>query len=322
MEGLIRRARADVLDYQKQLESDKATETADPQWQYAKEFFKYFLEHPDTPTGKKAGESAFMMWANLGAVEEIEAAMPQISNDSTLWRRILNSVGNAYARSDRGPEYKELLSRLEDKLTDPGSRSALLLRLSGSFRFRNQPDTERAYLEKVVALNANPYDVQQAEGALYEMRALNVGQPAPDFEAETIDGKIASLSGLSGKFVLLEFWATWCGPCMPEIPPLKTLEKELPPTHFQIIGISKDEDLEVLRRFIEDGEISWPQIQQVAEFEGEKLNQDEILKLYNVFGIPRSFLIDPQGMIAAKDLRGEQLESEVRRLVMNAVKRE
>ena len=319
MEDRINKAWADVRDYGKQLENDVGTKAEDPKWQFAKEFFDYFLENPGTPTGKKAGQSAFMMWGNLGAVEEIERAIQHVTKESELWRPILNSIGNAYGKRDRGQEYVDLLHRLEDELTDPGSRSELMLRLARQLHSQKQPSKEKAYLEEVLALGAHPFDVQKAESELYELASLTVGQAAPDFKVETIDGKVISLSEFRGKYVLLEFWAMSCGPCLPEIPHLKALEKDLPRSDFQIIGISNDKDLEALRRFLKDREVSWPQIQQVSAFEGETLKQDEILGLYNVFWFPRSFLIDREGIITAKDLRGDQLETEVRKLVMDTV---
>lgn len=305
-----------VSEHAKRLQNGEATQADDPQPRYAKEFFDYFLNNIQTTAGKKAGETAFMMWANLGAADDLERAISKIPRESNIWREILNSIGNTYYRSKRNADYFALINRLEDELTDPGSRSELKLRIAHYAATQKDPRRAKACLEEVVALGAHPYDVQKAQGELYEMDYLNVGQAAPDFSAETIDGHAFVLSDFRGKVVVLEFWATWCGPCLPEIDHLAALEKQLAGSDFQIIGVSKDNDLNALRRFLAERALTWPQVQQLAEFNGDVLQQDSILNLYNVFGIPRSFLIDHDGMLVAKDLRGEELQAEVRELLM------
>ena len=94
-----------------------------------------------------------------------------------------------------------------------------------------------------------------------------------------------------------------------------TLHERYEDADFQIIGITEDTDLEALGRFLKDRQMTWPQIQQRSKFEDEVLQMDEVLAHYNVFWIPRSFLIDRTGRIAAKDLRGDALEEAVGRLV-------
>ena len=316
MESKIRQAWSDARQYSKRRQTEAATDVDDPRASYAEEFFAYYRKHPGTPTGMKAGESAFMMWSSIGATEEIEAAVQQLPSDSELWSRILTTIGNAYGPVGQWDDYIHLLERKVDGITHPRSRSEMLLRLATQYRMVDeQPDKARAYYGEVVRLEAHPFDVQKAEGALWEMTSLNTGQAAPDFTARTIDGNSITLFELRGKVVLLEFWATNCGPCMPEIPHLRTLNDSLSDSGLQVIGITKDKDLEKLKQFLGAKQMTWPQVQQLSEFEDEVLKQDEVLVLYNVYWIPRSFLIDQAGIIAAKDLRGNDLEEAARKLV-------
>jgi thiol-disulfide isomerase/thioredoxin len=125
----------------------------------------------------------------------------------------------------------------------------------------------------------------------------------------TLDGSEISLSGLQGNYVLMEFWATWCGPCIPEIPYLKQLHESYGDQNFKIVGVSLDRDKDTLREFIAEREMNWPQIFEEDGWE------DEITRAFNVAGIPRMYLIGPEGTIIAKDLRGEEMVAEVRNLL-------
>jgi peroxiredoxin len=141
------------------------------------------------------------------------------------------------------------------------------------------------------------------------LESLNIGQEAPDFKAQTIEGEDLSLSDLRGQFVLLEFWATWCGPCLPEIPHLKTMQEKYQDSDFKIVGISLDRDKDTLRNFLEEREMEWAQIFVDEGWEGD------IARQYNVSGIPRMYFIDPEGRIIARDLRGEEMVSVIEEIV-------
>jgi thiol-disulfide isomerase/thioredoxin len=285
----------------------------DPQWHLASEFFDYYVAHSTTPTGIKAGETAFMMWGNLPAADSVESRIPLVGDDSPIWPDALLGLGNTYFRSDRSDDFRSLLHELKTSVTLDESRSAVHMQLA-SYAQRDQDTTAaRGNYETVIELDANVFDVQKAESALYELDILNIGQFAPDIDAVTIDGEHIRLANLRGKVVLVEFWATTCGPCMPLIPFLAKMHEELPESEFALVGVTDDTDMEVLRSFLSDRGMKWPQIQQKNEFNDDGLLvQDPVLTAYNVFGIPRSFLIDRDGKIVAKDLRNEALDQATR----------
>ena len=114
----------------------------------------------------------------------------------------------------------------------------------------------------------------------------------------TTQEKIA-LEDYSGKFVFIEFWGTWCSPCVAEIPNLKNVYDQLDHSKIEFLGIASDKS-ETLRKFLGKDKLGWKQILCESETEG-------IVADYNVIGFPTSFLIDPKGKIIAKDLRGENL---------------
>jgi len=145
---------------------------------------------------------------------------------------------------------------------------------------------------------------QQSEAKKIQ-RSLVAGTPFPDFEEKDMGGKPLSIAGLKGKVVLIDFWATWCGPCIAELPNvLKAYEKHRD-SGFEIIGISLDKDEAKLTTFLKEKGMTWPQ-----HFDGKGW-QNKLAVKYGVNSIPATYLLDKEGKIIAKDLRGEALEKAV-----------
>ena len=125
------------------------------------------------------------------------------------------------------------------------------------------------------------------------------------FQAEEFTTKeIISLESLKGKYVLLKFWGVWCMPCIDELPHISDLYSKTDRTRFEIIGIAVRSAPDRLKKAIELYDITWPQI-----------SSDEIAKAYEVERYPTTFLIDPEGNIIAKDLRGKELEEKILSLI-------
>ena len=111
---------------------------------------------------------------------------------------------------------------------------------------------------------------------------------APDFSLKSFEGREITLSQLKGKVVLLDFWATWCGPCRESIPHLIQLYKDYRESGFELVGINVDKgDREVVRRFILSMDIPYPVVTA----------PEDVVRSYRVTGIPATFLIDKEGKI-------------------------
>jgi peroxiredoxin len=136
-----------------------------------------------------------------------------------------------------------------------------------------------------------------------------IGEQFADFESENQFGKPKKLSELKGKVILLEFWASWCGPCREENPNLvKTFEK-FNPKGFEIFAVSLDENKESWLKAIKKDSLNW---EHVSDLKGQ---QNEASLIYGVNGIPDNFLIAENGQIIGRNLRGDKLNQKLKELL-------
>lgn len=155
-------------------------------------------------------------------------------------------------------------------------------------------------------------DRNDRKGALVELSVQNaasklVGKPPIDFEVVDLNGQPLSLKRYKGKIILLDFWATWCPPCIEEMPNLKQIYAKYQNKNFVIIGISLDRGIAPLKSYVSNEGISWPQY-----FD----NGGQIAQIYGITHIPTTFLIDGKGIIQAVNLKGAALEAAVSQLVL------
>lgn len=141
-----------------------------------------------------------------------------------------------------------------------------------------------------------------------KLDAISIGKTAPAFSQVDPNGKSISLESFRGKYVLLDFWASWCGPCRQENPNLvRTYQKYQ--DQLAILGISLDQKREPWLKAIKDDQLNW---QQVSDLKGWN---NEVAGMYQVRAIPANFLLDKEGRIIAKGLRGPDLERALEQLL-------
>lgn len=136
-----------------------------------------------------------------------------------------------------------------------------------------------------------------------------IGEPMIDFTQPDVNGKPVKLSDFKGKYVLLDFWASWCGPCRAENPNVLKAFNAYKDKNFTVVGVSLDDDGEKWKKAIADDGMPWIQLSDLKGF------KNTVAQEYGIQGIPSTFLVSPEGIIVAKDLRGAALHKKLAELL-------
>ena len=155
---------------------------------------------------------------------------------------------------------------------------------------------------------ANHFFYESIAQMVESKRKLAVGATAPDLEFPNPQGELIAISDFRGKYVLLDFWASWCKPCRMENPNVVKMYNKYNSKGFEIVGISLDQKQQAWISAISQDNLTWPQMSDLGGWQAQPA------QVYGVRSIPATFLLDPEGKIIAKNLRGPALESKLEEL--------
>jgi peroxiredoxin/Skp family chaperone for outer membrane proteins len=218
--------------------------------------------------------------------------------------------GKTVTEADLAPELKEfddLLAKHKDEKTDDVAQILLMKAVVYQQVLKDEAkgDALMAQLQKDFPDSKQARTKREQETAQRLRASLVDGAKFPDFDVKDTAGKPLSISNYKGKVLLLDFWATWCGPCVHELPNVIKAYDAYHSKGFEIIGVSLDKDEQKLAGFTKEKKMAWAQY-----FDG-LVWQNKLAVKYGINSIPATFLLDGEGKIIGRDLRGEALDQAV-----------
>jgi thiol-disulfide isomerase/thioredoxin len=177
------------------------------------------------------------------------------------------------------------------------------------------PEEEVPFLkviaDKFTAVNSKNPQVLTFLAKIKKLGGITVGAPSPEISLRTPAGDTLNLSSLKGKYVLIDFWASWCGPCRRENPNVVKMYEKFKGKPFEIFGVSLDKDYDSWIKAIKADNLGWKHVSDLLYWQSSVVND------FAIKGIPQTYLLDKDGVIIAKNLRGPALEAKLDEVLGN-----
>ena len=256
------------------------------------------------PAAQVQLDSMFSMYQNsppLKLSQRIDLAALGLSEET---QAELDSIfaGPSFPIFRRTPERYDLAQqRLQGRVLYWSLARELML----GIRLGNEAFVDARW-QSFVESNPFPEYTEALQAELNKLSMLQTGQPAPDFTLHDLDGQPVSLSQFKGKVVLLDFWASWCGPCIGDLGTLRKIKEQVATQPVVFLNVSLDANAE-----------AWKQAIAKHQIKGVHVRSNQVAQTYNVSGIPRYYLVDPQGLIVEDRLRVWDVDEVVAKIEEN-----
>ncbi len=234
--------------------------------------------------------------ANTERIKEARAA-----NDTVTINQVMKEFNG----------FQEEMNGLSVKFVKENNKAYLSLLLLENFLVRNYLPVEeiKGYFETIDKSLLGTKSAANIKKAIDGNAGNAIGAAATEFSGPNPDGKIITLKESLGKVTIIDFWASWCGPCRMENPNVVAIYNEFHDKGLNIIGVSLDKDETKWKEAIAKDGLTWTHVSNL------KFWDEPIAKLYSVESIPATFILDENGIIVAKDLRGDALKAKIKELL-------
>jgi len=268
----------------------------------------------DIKTGKK-GQAVVTGSKNMEHYGKMMASYEDIRVKNTTWQTQYNEASEKkdqkkmdaiMVQSEQAS--KAFTDQVKAMLPDMGT-SLVALFATNFLNVDNDFPTLDALAQRFERENPNSPQAKGFIGNIARIRGLMMGGVAPDIALNDTTGAAIPLSSLRGKYVLIDFWASWCGPCRMENPNVVKMYNKYKDKGFTIYSVSLDQNRDSWVRAIRNDNLTWTHVSDLRYWQSAAAQQ------YGVTGIPKTFLLDKEGKIIAKDLRGPALEQKLEEIL-------
>ena len=242
-----------------------------------------------------AGQSPYM--AKLSALNEAADRQSQMGVP-------LDSIIKMYQPSLKQAGYELLAYQRNYIAKNPSAFISVLLLPEVAKASYNFFEADSSFNKLDAKVRMSPTGMAISEYITREKKT-SIGAIAPEFAAADTAGRLIALSSLKGKYVLLDFWAAWCGPCRQENPNVVQAFHKYKEKGFTVLGVSLDRERKDWLKGVRDDKLTWTNVSELKYFESPTA------VLYGIESIPRNFLLDPNGKIIGRDLRGPDLNEKL-----------
>jgi thiol-disulfide isomerase/thioredoxin len=288
--------------------SADSTSGADTLWQKVEDSMNALREPKERP--KTRDEMKALLTKGLKELDEVaKSFLDKYPTDSRRWKLRLFDGMTEQARTGLGLQSKgDLKSALSDILKSTDADAGTKAEASGISVLSTMEDVDSGVLspedwqkraEEHLKLFPESPRNKMIKGRIESTKVIADLKTKPvDLKFTAVDGTEVDLAKLRGKVVLVDFWATWCGPCVAEIPNVVSTYEKLHSKGFEIVGISLDQDKAKLEAFTKEKKMTWPQY-----FDGKGWEND-ISTRYGIHSIPAMWLVNKKGMVISTEARG------------------